>query len=153
MVDHMLIDTPGRDDNGDGAKGIVGTYYENHKGFSIPEFYKKTVLSGDTNNMPEDAPFRYQGASPVKCLTDYTAPLEFSSFTILKSQNLGIKSNNGFNRLDKMIRTYGMAIAREDLLKRRISFLNEALQESLDWIDTQGDEYGYDQSMTAVTED
>ncbi|HAI44634.1 MAG TPA: hypothetical protein DCM40_44310, partial [Maribacter sp.] len=155
MTDTLLRDTEGDDDNGESFASIGTSHFENHKTLSVPEFYIKGVLSGDTNNMPQDAPFRYQGANPVKCLTKYENADGLTDFSINKNNNLGIKSgsSNAKARLDKLIRTYGMAIARKDMLSRRIKFLNSQLQESLDWVDTQGDEYGYDQTMTAVTDD
>lgn len=153
MMDNLEIDTSGYNHNGSGFERLNTSKFENHKGLCIPEFYKQTVLSGDTNNMPEDAPFRYQGANPVKCLTDYENTDGLTDFSIDKMNNLGATSANSQARLDKLLRTYGMAFARKYLLNLRIKWLNEALQESLDWVDTQGDEYGYDQTQTAVQDD
>ena len=133
------------------------TFFENHKGLSVPEFYKKSVLSGDTENMPADAPFRYQGANPIKCLTEYNNTDGYTSFSINKNNNLSLPEGSGSqsakNRLDKLLRTYAMSIARADLLRKRIKFLRSELDDALDWVDTQGDEYGYDQTNTAVDED
>jgi endonuclease/exonuclease/phosphatase family metal-dependent hydrolase len=120
---------------------------------TIPEFYKKSVLSGDLNNMPQDAPFRYQGANPTKCYTKYSADDGVTDLVLEKGDKLGPSSASRLARLDKVLRTYAMAIARKYYLKKRINFLNKELVDALDWIDTQGDEYGYDQTMTAVEDD
>ena len=149
MHDNLLIDTVGHDKVGEPFSDLNTNHFENHKGLNVPEFYKKTVLSGDTNKMPEDAPFRYQGAYPVKCLTDYENVDGLTDFKINATNNLGPGSSNSINRLDKMIRTYAMAVGRKDILARRIKFLAAQLQEALDWVDTQGD----DQANTAVTDE
>ena len=46
-----------------------------------------------------------------------------------------------------------MSIARADLLRQRVKFLRGELDDALDWVDTQGDLYGYDDTNTAVNED
>ena len=153
MVDHLILDHPGGDNNGESFAYLQSNTFKEHKGLCVPEFYKKTVLSGDTDNMPEDAPFRYQGANPVKCLTDYENTDGLTDFSIDKMNNLGLSSSSASARLDKLLRTYAMAFARKYLLHKRVKWLNEQLQEALDWVDTQGDEYGYDQTQTAVVDD
>jgi len=160
LDDNMIFDTPGKSYNGESfitKSTTLGTgnkdRWIDHKQLTVPEFYKKSVLSGDLNNMPQDAPFRYQGANPTKCLTNYSADDGVTSLVLNKGANLGPSSASRLARLDKMLRTYAMAFARRYYLSKRISFLNAELQEALDWVDTQGDEYGYDQTNTAVEDD
>ena len=151
MTEGMLLS------NRDPFLSLGATHFENHKQMCVPEFYQKSVLSGDTANMPADAPFRYQGANPIKCLTAYDNDEGFTNFSINAKNNLslpeGAGSQSAKNRLDKLLRTYAMSIARADLLRQRIKFLRSELDDALDWVDTQGDLYGYDQTNTAVDED
>jgi|21_taG_2_1085346.scaffolds.fasta_scaffold00066_12 hypothetical protein len=153
MQDTLELDTEGHARNGDTFAELGSSHFENHKGLSVPEFYKGSVLSGATDGMPQDAPFRYQGANPTKCLTKYDNEDGLTSFSINKNNNLGNTSANSSARTDKLLRTYAMAFARRYLLTLRIKYLNEQLQEALDWVDTQGDEYGYDQTNTATQDD
>ena len=153
MSNTLELDTKDHARNGDKFSELGSSHFENHKGMSVPEFYKGTILSGDTNNMPQDAPFRYQGANPTKCLTNYDNEDGLTNFSINRNNNLGTTSANSSARTDKMLRTYAMAFARRYLLTLRIRYLNEQLVEALDWVDTQGDEYGYDQTQTAVVDE
>ena len=137
----------------DSGNELDTSHFENHKQLTVPEFYVGSVLSGDTTNMPEDAPFRYQGAYPFRTKTSYENTDGYTSFSIDKDKSIRPGSTSGIQRLSTLLRTYALSFARRHLLKKRIKWLQEQLNESLDWVDTQGDEYGYDGANTAVSDD
>ena len=145
----MKIDSVGNTENGNMFNNATD-YFEDHLQVTVPEFYKKTILSNQLEGMPQDAPFRYQGAEPNKLLTEIknlpVGDLEFNAGKNLETQN-------GRNRLDKIRKYYGMAIARAYLLEQRLPWLREQLVESLDWTDTQGDDFAYDGTQTAVQDE